>query len=63
MVEQVGQAVRDINERGVTVLLVEQNVNLALGVASRGIVLQVGRVVLDQLLPISVDHPHRCHRQ
>lgn len=47
MVEQVGQAVRDINARGVTVLLVEQNVNLALGLASRGFVLQVGRVVLE----------------
>jgi branched-chain amino acid transport system ATP-binding protein len=47
LVEQVGQAVRNINERGVTVLLVEQNVNLALGVASRGFVLQVGRVVLE----------------
>ncbi len=47
MVDQVGQAIRGINERGVSVLLVEQNVHLALGVASRGLVLQVGRVVLE----------------
>lgn len=47
MVEQVGQAIRSINLRGVTVLLVEQNVNLALDVASRAYVLQVGRVVLE----------------
>ena len=33
-------------ERGVTILLVEQNANLALGLASRGSVLENGRVVL-----------------
>jgi ABC-type branched-subunit amino acid transport system ATPase component len=32
---------------GVSVLLVEQNIHLALGVASRGYALQVGRVVLE----------------
>ena len=47
VVEQIGEVVRDINKRGVSVLLVEQNVHLALGVASRGYALQVGRVVLE----------------
>lgn len=47
VVEQLGEVIRDINKRGVSVLLVEQNVNLALGVASRSYVLQVGRVVLE----------------
>ena len=47
MVEQLGEVIRDINQRGVSVLLVEQNVHLALGVASRGYALQVGRVVLE----------------
>ncbi len=46
VVEQLGVVIRDINKKGVSVLLVEQNVNLALGVASRGYALQVGRVVL-----------------
>jgi branched-chain amino acid transport system ATP-binding protein len=47
LVEQLGEVIRDINRRGVSVLLVEQNVHLALGVASRGYALQVGRVVLE----------------
>jgi branched-chain amino acid transport system ATP-binding protein len=47
VVKLLGEVIKDINKRGVTVLLVEQNVHLALDVAGRGYVLQVGRVVLD----------------
>ena len=47
VIEQLGEVIKDINTRGVSVLLVEQNVHLALGVASRGYALQVGKVVLE----------------
>ena len=47
LIEQVGETVKDINRRGMNILLIEQNVHLALGVANRGYVLQVGRVVLE----------------
>jgi branched-chain amino acid transport system ATP-binding protein len=47
LVEQLGEVIGDINKRGASVLLVEQNVHLALGVASRAYALQVGRVVLE----------------
>ena len=47
VIEQLAEVIKDINKRGVSVLLVEQNVHLALGVASRGYALQVGRVVLE----------------
>jgi branched-chain amino acid transport system ATP-binding protein len=47
VVDELGQVIKDINQRGVTVLLVEQNVHLALGVATRGYALQVGKVVLE----------------
>ena len=46
VVEAVGRAIREINEKGVTVLLVEQNVHLALEVAHSCYALQVGKVVL-----------------
>ncbi len=45
LVEQVFEAIRQINQRGVTILLVEQNVYHALAIAHRGYVLETGRVV------------------
>jgi branched-chain amino acid transport system ATP-binding protein len=47
MVEEVFRVIRGINERGVTVLLVEQNTGIALELAHRGYVLESGRVVLE----------------
>jgi branched-chain amino acid transport system ATP-binding protein len=47
VVERLGEVIKDINGRGVSILLVEQNVQLALGVATRGYALQVGKVVLE----------------
>jgi branched-chain amino acid transport system ATP-binding protein len=47
MVIHLGDVIKDINRAGVSVLLVEQNVPLALGVATKGYALQIGKVVLD----------------
>jgi branched-chain amino acid transport system ATP-binding protein len=47
VVEELARVIKDINQSGVSVLLVEQNVPLALGVATMGYALQVGRVVLE----------------
>ena len=38
--------ISDINKQGTTILLVEQNANIALSVANRAYVLETGRVVL-----------------
>ena len=46
LVQQIFQIIRQINQEGVTILLVEQNALQALEVAHRGYVLQTGRVVL-----------------
>jgi branched-chain amino acid transport system ATP-binding protein len=46
LVEQIFDIVRTINERGTTVLLVEQNALMALAIARRGYILQTGEVVL-----------------
>jgi branched-chain amino acid transport system ATP-binding protein len=46
LVEQIFSIIRDINAQGTTILLVEQNALMALGVAHRGYVLQTGQIVL-----------------
>ena len=47
VIQQLEEVIRTVNQRGVTVLLVEQNVHLALEVAASACVLQVGRMVLE----------------
>jgi branched-chain amino acid transport system ATP-binding protein len=46
MVERVAETVVKLNQTGTTILLVEQNANLALKISSRAYVLQVGRITL-----------------
>src|SRR5579872_3796868 len=46
LVEQVFDTIRTINQQGVTILLVEQNALMALGIAHYGYVLESGRIVL-----------------
>jgi branched-chain amino acid transport system ATP-binding protein len=46
LVEQIFTIVKDINALGTTILLVEQNALMALGIAHRGYVLQTGQIVL-----------------
>lgn len=47
LVHQIFEIIRDINAQGTTILLVEQNAFQALRVATRGYVLETGRVVLE----------------
>jgi branched-chain amino acid transport system ATP-binding protein len=46
LVEQVFETIQEINGRGTTIFLVEQNANMALSIANRGYVLQTGEIVL-----------------
>ncbi len=46
LVEQIFGIVEELNQAGVTILLVEQNAQMALSIAHRGYVLETGRVVL-----------------
>jgi branched-chain amino acid transport system ATP-binding protein len=55
LVEQVFQTIRSINAKGVTILLVEQNAPLALGIADYGYVLESGRIVLEGPGPTLLD--------
>ena len=47
LVRSIFDSVRKINRQGVTVILVEQNARAALKLASRGYVIEVGRVVME----------------
>jgi branched-chain amino acid transport system ATP-binding protein len=46
MVEEVAKAIHHFQQSGVTILLVEQNAELALQLAQRGYVMETGRIVL-----------------
>ena len=47
LVEQIFDIIKEINTRGTAVLLVEQNAMMALGIANRGYILQIGEVTLE----------------
>ena len=47
IVTKIFDIIREINRQGTTILLVEQNANMALHVAQRGYVLETGRIVLE----------------
>ena len=47
LVEQIFEIVLKLNQAGTTILLVEQNAQMALSVADRAYVLETGRVVMD----------------
>jgi len=46
LVKEIFAIIKDINERGTTVLLVEQNANMALSIADEAYVLETGQIVL-----------------
>lgn len=46
LVNEIFKIIRDINESGVTVLLVEQNAKMALDIATRAYVLETGRITM-----------------
>ena len=48
IVQQIRDLIVEINQQGTSVLLVEQNANLALSIASHGYILETGKVVMDK---------------
>lgn len=57
IVEQLFDKIASINQLGVTILLVEQNAAMALSVATRGYLLENGRIVLHDTTQRMQDHP------
>ena len=46
IVEEIFKIIKSINETGTTILLVEQNAYMALHIATKGYVLETGKIVL-----------------
>lgn len=47
LVEQIFDTIREINDQGTSILLVEQNAQMALSIADRGYVVETGKIVLE----------------
>ncbi len=59
IVREIGRIIEAINrERGVSVLLVEQNARMALGIASRAYVMETGQVALSGPSAALAESPH-----
>jgi len=57
-VDRIFSIIQQINqEQGVSILLVEQNANMALSIAGRGYVLQIGEIVLDDTAQNLLNNP------
>jgi len=57
-VDRIFEIIQRINQKqGVSILLVEQNANMALSIASRGYVLQTGEIVLNDTAPNLLSNP------
>ena len=57
LVKAIFQTLKQINESGVTILLVEQNARAALRLAHRGYVMEVGRIVLEDAAEALLANP------
>ncbi len=58
IVQRIFEIVRDINAKeNTTILLVEQNANLALQIAKRGYVLETGKIVMEDSAAKLLDNP------
>ena len=47
LVQEIFSIIQDVNKAGTTILLVEQNANMALSIANRAYVLETGRIVME----------------
>jgi branched-chain amino acid transport system ATP-binding protein len=58
LVEEIFSVIQRINREGITVLLVEQNANKALGIAEYGYVLETGRIALEDKAASLLQNDH-----
>ena len=58
MVKELFKIIRALNEQGITILLVEQNIRHALEIADRAYLLENGRIVLEGAREVFLDNDH-----
>jgi len=58
VVREVGRIIADINRTGVGIILVEQNARMALKLADRAYVLEIGSIVLEDEAKNLVNNEH-----
>jgi branched-chain amino acid transport system ATP-binding protein len=58
MVKELFKIIAVLNEQGITILLVEQNVRHALEIANRAYLLENGRIVLEGDRELFLDNDH-----
>jgi len=58
LVEKIFEIIKEINAQGTTILLVEQNANVALETSDRGYVLETGKVTLTGVAADLLKNPH-----
>ena len=57
LVEEIFRIIKEINSQGTSILLVEQNAQMALSIANRAYVLETGRIVLEGSAKEVADNP------
>jgi branched-chain amino acid transport system ATP-binding protein len=57
LVEEIFRIIQEINSQGTSILLVEQNAQMALSIASRAYVLETGKIVLEGKAKEIADNP------
>lgn len=62
MVERVGEVLRELKQRSLPILLVEQNLNLALSVADRVYIMNKGMIVHESVAPELAEDKETQHR-
>ena len=60
IVRDIFQIIREINKQGVTILLIEQNANMALHTADRGYVMETGEIILEGAGRELLENPVIC---
>jgi branched-chain amino acid transport system ATP-binding protein len=58
IVGQIAKVVKEINQAGISLIMVEQNSHIALRVSQRGYVLETGNIVMEDQSSVLIDNEY-----